>query len=160
MGTSSRLATVLDAEMLRQKRVSIFPPGTPLVQMQNSPNQPVPNLLAYWGGRYLLRYLLPHQVGTLLNGTNTRQYVTLTPYAPEETVTWLALPAPNQPRPYVLLLNPTHLDPVLYPVYGPRWVQMGGGIEYILNTGFPANAIVSVSPDPSAPPARWELEVK
>jgi hypothetical protein len=155
MGTSSRLATVLDAEMLRQKGVNIFAPGTSLVQMQTSPHQPV-NISSHLGERYLLRYLLPHQVGTLLNGTPRRQYVTPTPYAPEETGSWLALPSPNQPRPYVLLLDPTQLRDV----YGPRWVQMGGGIEYILAQGFRPGAIVNMSPDPSTTPPRWELEVK
>ena len=100
--------------------------------------------------------MLPHQVGTLLNGTTNRQFVTPTPYSPEETVSWLALPSPSQPRPYVLLLDPAQLQDV----YGPRWVHMGGGIEYILNTGFPPNAIARISPDPSNPPAIWELEVK
>jgi hypothetical protein len=100
--------------------------------------------------------LLPSRLGTLLGGTNNPQYVTPTPYAPEETISWLALPLPNQPRPYGLLLDPDKLTDV----YGPRWGLLGGGIEYILKTGFTPDAIVRISPDSSTPPSRWELEVK
>ena len=71
-------------------------------------------------------------------------------------MSWLALPAPDQPRPYALLLDPTNLQDV----YGPRWVQMGGGIEYILANGFLVNDIVDISPDPASLPSKWELEVK
>jgi hypothetical protein len=145
--------------MLDKRVISIYPAGTPHIYSPGTPlsgMQLVKDLSNQLGKRYLLRYLLPHQLGTLLNGTSNRQYVTPTPYAPEETVSWLALPAPDQPRPYVLVLDPKKLTDV----YGPRWVQMGGGIEYILDKGFLADAIVSISPDPSTPPAKWELEVK
>ena len=56
------------------------------------------------GGRYLLRYLLPHQVGQFSNGSAETHYVTPTPYAPEETVHYLALPEPDQPRSYAPVL--------------------------------------------------------
>ena len=158
MGTSSRLATILDSEMLINNGARIYPPGFPLASLRLLPSQPVPtsDLSTQLGKRYLLRYLLPHQVGTLTTGTTRRQHVTPTAYAPEETVSWLALPSPTQPRTYVLLLYPSQLTNV----YGPRWVLMGGGIEYILATGFTQSAIKRISPDPSSPPAIWELEVK
>jgi hypothetical protein len=151
LGTCSRIAMVIGSEMLSNNGIHIYPQGTPLTGMS-----PVNNLSTQLSGRYLLRYLLPHQLGRFLNGTSTRQYVTPTPYAPEETASWLALPAPDQPRPYDLVLDPTQL----HDVFRPRWVQMGGGIEYILNTGFLSNAIANVSPDPSTSPAKWELEIK
>ncbi len=103
--------------MLTNNGTRIYPPGFPLAGLRRYRSQPVPagNLVAQLGNRYLLRYLLPHQLGSLITGTNRRQHVTPTAYAPEETVSWLALPFPTQPRPYVLLLNPIHLTDV----YGP-----------------------------------------
>jgi hypothetical protein len=96
-------------------------------------------------GRYLLRYLLPHQVGQYAAGSGDQHWVTPTPYAPEETVSWLALPAPRDPRTYVMVLHPAQI-PV---ICGPRWVRFGGGIEYYLPNGFP----------PAALAFSWELEV-
>ena len=98
----------------------------------------------------VLEYSPLEEGGGERHGTGHRQYVTPTPYAPEEVVSWLALPAPDQQRPFVLVLDPTGLTDV----YGPRWVSMGGGIEYILDSGFPERAIVNVSPDPITPAAK------
>lgn len=98
------------------------------------------------GGRYLLRYLLPHQVGVHIEGTQESQWVTPTPYAPEETVSWLALPAPTQPRTLVLLLKPEMIDEI----WGPRWVRLGQGIEYYLPQGFGRNALAFP----------WEIQVR
>ena len=78
------------------------------------------------GDRYLMRYLLPHQVGQFVGGSSGPHWVTPTAYAPEETISWLALPAPRDPRPYVMLLKPEEI----VDIWGPRWVRFGGGIEY------------------------------
>src|SRR5690242_20129012 len=84
----------------------------------------VTDLPGQLGGRYLLRYLLRSQLGTLTSGTSQTQYVTPTPYAPEETITWLALPPTAGYREWVLLLDPGQLTHVR----GPRWIRLGGGI--------------------------------
>lgn len=98
------------------------------------------------GGRYLLRYLLSHQVGIHIQGTHESQWVTPTPYAPDETVSWLALPAPMQPRTFVMLLDPKEIDEI----WGPRWVRLGRGIEYYLPNGFGKNALAFP----------WEIQVR
>lgn len=146
MGTSSWLTTVMDQEMMefiRLPQVKVAPRTALDSGLARKTGQEVSNEL---GGRYLLRYLLSHQVGLYRNGSNERQYATPTPYAPEETISWLALPAPERPRPFVLILDPSKIVEVL----GPRWVRLGKGIEYILPLGFPREAIVF----------GWELEVK
>ncbi len=97
------------------------------------------------GGRYLLRYMLPRQVGKYALGSPDRHFVTPTAYSPEDTVSWLYLPKPNEKRRYVMLLDPAKIPYV----QGPRWVHLGKGIEYILPHGFPREAVVG----------RWELEV-
>jgi len=97
------------------------------------------------GGRYLLRYMLSHQVGQYALGSQDRHFVTPTAYSPEDAVSWLYLPKPSEKRPFVMLLNPAKIPYVR----GPRWVRLGNGIEYILPRGFPREAVV----------AGWELEV-
>lgn len=159
MGTSSRLATMLDADMLaRNGRTRIAPPGTP----QSRLSIRTANRVAWeLGGRYLLRYLLPYHLQSYFNGgpdslqafLNMGHYVTPTPFSPEETVPWLALPAPDQPRPYVLLLKP---ERITTRILGPRWVRMGGGIEYILPDGFNQSAIVHIG---TTTPSQWPLLV-
>lgn len=113
MGTSSRLATILDSEMLRAKGVLSYPAGTPLTLMNPLSNVALATQL---DGRYLLSYF--SQAPQTLTAWPNRTYVTPTPYSPEETVSWLALPNPSQPRGFVLLLNPAKLNNI----YGPRWV--------------------------------------
>jgi len=142
LGTSSRLATQLDQEMLESISGPIAPRSTPIHTLQRTGAQVVKEL----GGRYLLRYLLPHQVGLHIHGSADPHWVTPTPYAPEETISWLALPAPRDPRPYVMVLNPAAIPAI----WGPRWVRFGGGIEYFLPNGFPGDALAFP----------WELEVR
>ena len=158
MGTSSYLATFSDARMIELPRppgaplTKIYHPGTPLVQMPPFQGNTLKTQL---GGRYLVRYLRGDQVGNLVNGIRTRQYVSPTPYSPGEAVKWLALPRPNCPPKFVLLLITDHLRNIR----GPRYVLLGGGIEYILEDGFDKNALVSVSADPSNQP-RWEISIR
>lgn len=143
MGTSSRLATQLDREMLEGAHgVAIAPSSVPIDRLRKSGRQVADEL----GGRHLLRYMLPHQVGHYTAGSSDPHWVTPTPYAPEETLSWLALPAPRDPRPYVMLLKPGEIAEV----WGPRWVRFGGGIEYYLPRGFPPEAVAF----------SWELEVR
>src|SRR5215211_4018811 len=148
-GTSSRLATHLDAEHIRI-RTPIAAIGTPLHALPR-----VNDLDGQLGGRLLLRYLTADRVGTLLGGVRHRQFVTPTGYAPGETISWLALPPAAGPRTFALLLKPAQLNDVR----GPRWIQFGGGIEYVLESGFSADAIADVAPGPIGA-ARWEVEVR
>jgi hypothetical protein len=135
--------------MLLRRGVLIEPSTTPVNELPRKTGQQVADEI---GRRYLLRYLLPHQVGSFISGSQNQHYVTPTPYAPEETIFFLALPAPTQPRPYVLVLDPEQIDHIL----GPQWIRGAPGIQYILPHGFPQKAIVV----PGAPGAAWEIQVK
>jgi len=151
MGTSSRLATMIDADMLARHGVSIAPPGTPDNSLVRKTG-----ILVSWelGGRFLLRYLLSSQLASLVTSAflNRPHYVTPTPFSAEETIAWLALPSPNQPRPYVVLLKPASIPTI----WGPRWVHLGGGIEYVLPNGFQQSDMVDVG---TAPGTSWPLLV-
>jgi hypothetical protein len=84
---ASWLATYLDYCMLTEAGAAIAP--------QLGPGVPRP--LARSGaavarelfGRPLLRYITRRQLGQFINGTSEETYVTLTAYAPEETVSYL-----------------------------------------------------------------------
>ena len=143
-GTASWLATVLDQEMIEvAKRVHIATRATPDRLLPRKTGREVANEL---GQRYLIRYLLPSQVGKLTGGSPDRQFVTPTPVAPGDTVSYLALPAPKQPRRFVLLLKPWEIDEIL----GPRWINLGRTIEYLLPDGFPGASVA----------LGWELQLK
>ncbi len=103
------------------------------------------------GGRYLLRYVLPEQVGRFASGSDIQHYVTPTPYAPEETISYLALPVPRQPRTHVLVLDPARIEYIC----GPQRIAGAPGIQYILPVGFSQDAIVGAGAG-----AHWELEVR
>jgi hypothetical protein len=143
LGTCSRIATILDQEMLEiVHNILIAPRPTPDASL---PRKSGKQVSAELGGRYLLRYLLPWQVGLYLRGSGGCHYVTPTPYTPEETISWLFLPKLPFPRPYAMLLDPSQISEIL----GPRWVRLGGGIEYILPNGFTEDALVKP----------WEIQV-
>jgi hypothetical protein len=61
MGVCSRLATVLDHEMLEVRGVIIASRLTPDDELPRKDGKDVADEL---GGRYLLRYMLPHQTGS------------------------------------------------------------------------------------------------
>lgn len=146
------ISTFLDSRMieLNPRHLKIAPAGTPL---KNLPKLNGPQLQRQLQNRILLKYLRPNQIGKLLIGVNTRQYVTPTPYSPRGAVRWLALPRPNIPPGYVLLLRPRELRNI----WGPRFVLLGGGIEYILEDGFEKKAIFRISPDPGR--SQWEISI-
>jgi hypothetical protein len=125
-----------------QRSAAIAGRGTPDFQLQRRSGGDVAREL---GNRYLLRYLLAHQLGQFQNGSSRNHHVTPTPYSPEDTISWLALPRPTEPRTHVMLLDPARISVIL----GPRWVRLGKGIEYVLPDGFSQGAIVF----------RWELPV-
>lgn len=154
MGACSYLAKQLDVGMLEVKGVPIAAVGTPARELPRLSGAELGQQLC---GRILLHYLLDEYDRTILEGTDRLVYVTPTPYAPAETIFWLNLSFRPKQRRYVLLLRP---EP-LYEVAGPRWIAPGGiGIEYLLLSGFPAEAIVEMSHDRLGRPGRWPLEVR
>jgi hypothetical protein len=90
------------------------------------------------GGRPLLRYGRMEQLTDFHMGSDRVHYVTPTPYAPSDASQWLALPRLTESRIGVGLIDPLKLGD--RPVLGPRWVWLGGGIEYVLPEGFPPEA--------------------
>jgi len=140
MATCSAIATRLDEEMLARRPVIVYPSHTPLSAMPARPGLDVATEL---GGRYLLRYLTRKQYRQFTTGSASLQFVTLTPYSPTEAIAWLALPTPAR-REFALFLDPMRLSDIR----GPRRVLLGGGLEYLLASGFPAAAIVVGWPVP------------
>jgi len=164
MGTSSHLATLLDAEMLRRNGVKAIYHWVGWDQIIAEQGARGLDASKHFDGRFLLRYVRRSQQGRFTSGSTGQTFVTPTPYAPEEAVSWLSLPFPGDPPALVLLLDPRELGyrdtGPIYRVYGPRWVPFGRGIEYLLYDGFPERAIVPVADGPGGRVGRWELEVR
>lgn len=139
----SRLATVLDLEMLIANGAVIHSPNISDAALAPRTGSEVAREL---GGRYLLRYVRPHQLGTLIGGSARAQWVTPTPYSRTAVARWLALPNPLDPPRHALVLDPEAIAVLA----GPRLVRLGGGIEYFLPQGFSRDAIVAPG---------WEVEV-
>jgi len=140
MATCSAIATRLDEEMLAHRPAIVYPSHTPFSAM---PARLGPDIAVELGGRYLLRYLLRKQYRQFTAGSPSPHFVTPTPYSPTEVISWLALPTPAR-REFVLFLDAMRLSDVR----GPRRVLLGCGLEYLLASGFPANAIVVGWPIP------------
>jgi hypothetical protein len=87
--------------------------------------------------------LIRKQYRQFTAGSTSLHFVTPTPYSPTEVISWLALPTPAR-REFVLFLDAMYLSDVR----GPRRVLLGGGLEYLLASGFPANAIIVGWPVP------------
>jgi hypothetical protein len=148
MGTSSWLATWLDATMLEAQGAFIdsAPPlsrGTPRSGLRAAEEL---------AGRLLIRYISPAQLGHFDRGSNFPCYTTPTPYTPEEAVAYLLMPQADVPRTYAYLLDPRRIPAI----QGPLWVAAARGIQYILPEGFPEDAIVV----PGAPTGRWAIPVR
>jgi hypothetical protein len=131
---AARLATVLDQEMLEGRGVEIASRVTPDAQL---PEKAGVDVFAELGGRFLVRYLLKESLPGAIRGTAKVTYVTPTPYSPKDAVELLMLPAEDRTREHAMLLDPRGISVVL----GPRWVQGGFGIEYILPRGYTREAI-------------------
>jgi hypothetical protein len=140
------LSTVLDQEML-ESRVHVpglgFTPvrGTIASRRTKDDSLPIKTGMQVWqelGGRWLLHYLPLDQIGAFTDGSVRKHFVTPTAYAPEDSVSYLDLPAPQRPRTHVLLLDPR----IIQRIAGPRWVRLGIGIEYFLPDGFPKEALI------------------
>ena len=138
--SSPNLLPDLDEAMLALRPAIVYPSHTPLTSM---PSRPGADIAAELGGRYLLRYLIRKQYRQFTTGSTSLQFVTPTPYSPTEVISWLALPTTTR-REFALFLDAKHLSDVR----GPRRVLLGGGLEYILASGFPTAAIVVGWPVP------------
>lgn len=152
---SSRLAHNLDEAMLsmsvsrqvaRGQTGPIARRGTPDNMLLTVAGSVVADEL---GGRYLVRYA--SQPGGLRDaaGRTASVYVSPTPFAPTEAVRWLALPRRVG---FYLLLDAAFVPQIA----GPRYVQFGQGLEFLLPTGFPAAAVVTVG---TATGTAWPLPV-
>lgn len=131
---AARLATILDQEMLEGRGVEIASRVTPDARLPKKSGEEV---FAELGGRFLVRYLLKEALQTATQGTTKVTYVTPTPYSPTDAVELLMLPAEDRQREHAMLLDPRKISEVL----GPRWVQGGFGIEYLLPQGYTQEAI-------------------
>lgn len=139
--------------MLHKRGVAVYDYHVPWPQMLRFDGQDV---AAQLGGRYLLYFLRDEQLGTLVDGSSRMRYVTPTPYPPTgDMISALALPFADVMRPFVLMLDPAKLSNVR----GPRRVKGGDGIEYVLVDGFPGDAVIEMSADPSDRPSRWESRI-
>src|SRR5262245_37225291 len=147
-GTSSWLATFLDADMLVRNSAVIL---DPLNAGSNPPVRSGTDVSRELGGRLLLRYVAPYQLGQFRHGSRAECYATPTAYTPDEVVKYVLLPGAGIPREHVLLLDPSRIRWI----QGPMWVALARGVQYTLPDGFPEEAIVV----PGAPTTRWELPV-
>jgi hypothetical protein len=146
------VATWLDWEMLRNRSVQVAPAIPPpptsvglspgLFGMARKSGQDVYKEI---GGRYLLRYVREWQVGSFQNGSGNFHYVTPTLYRSTDAVAPLFLPAGDRPPPFAMLLDPRKIPEI----WGPRFVYLGFGIEYVLPMGFTKQAIVG----------NWEISI-
>ena len=132
------LATNLDLEMLLARGVIISPSNIPVEDLPIKTGEEVADELA---GRPLIRYLCRQDVSRYLRGDRNPHYTTPTPYSPTDLISFLCLPDPQTARTHCLLLDPQNIEIIL----GPRLIQWGGGIEYILPHGFEQEDLIKVS---------------
>src|SRR5436305_52419 len=105
MASAALLATTLDEEMLLGRNVEISSSATPNSKLESKTGEKVS-----WeiGGRWLVHYLLNPQVFN--EPWRNCVYVTPTPYAPDDTVSFLALPRASDRREFCILLMPERID--------------------------------------------------
>jgi hypothetical protein len=96
-------------------------------------------------GRALLRYV--DRWSAHESGRTIETFACPTPYTPSEVMRFLAPPRPDLLRDYVLFLDPKEI----VVIRGPRWCNLGGGIEYVLPDGYPETAIIGPG---------WAVEVE
>lgn len=131
MSSSAWLATQMDARMLDKQVASA---GTPIEHLPVRSGVDVARELA---NRPLLRYVdyeLVHEAGR-----TAPTFVCPTPYASTDQVEYLALPRPDLTREFVILIDAAKVTKVI----GPRWCDLGSGIEYVLPDGYPEQAMMA-----------------
>ena len=140
--SASRLAKILDQEMIERAGTTIAPATTLDAHLPRRAGSDVSREL---GGRFLIRYMLHRQLGSFRGGSTAKHFVTPTPLSVASVGPYLALPSVSEPRPFALLIDAAAVTVV----QGPRWVRGGDGIEYLLPDGF--------RPDALALP--WEIQI-
>jgi len=131
------IAEILDEEMIERSSPSPIASGIRRTNLSELPRREGSRVAAELGHRYLLRFLMESQVSLFLDGSTSLHFATPTPYGTDDCPSWLALPRPENPRAYAMLLDPSKI-PV---IQGPRKIRGGHGIEYVLPEGFPKEAI-------------------
>jgi hypothetical protein len=134
MSSAAKLATELDEIMLGK---AIYARMSDIASL---PERTGADVYAELKGRPLLRYIPLEQVHEADSGRNLLEtFVTPTPAAVEDLTRYFAIPRPDLSRGYVIKLDPREIDVIK----GPRWVNSGQGIEYILPNGFRPEAVMS-----------------
>ncbi len=144
MAHCSRLATVLDQEMIevtRQVRIC-----SRITRDEDLPRKTGQDVALELGCRYLLRYVMSHQVGEFTGGSAVKHWVTPTPVCTGGDGSVAVSPQPRR-QPVACNAAGPGKDPV---DTGPPLGRLGDGIEYILPDGFPREAVVG----------GWEMEVQ
>ena len=131
----ARIAAILDEEMI--ERSNTIASGITACLLSSLPRRDGVAVAKELGHRYLLRFVMESQLNLFLDGSPDVHYVTPTPYDPADSPSWLALPRPENPREYVMLLDASRIPEI----QGPRRTRGGHGIEYVLPRGFPKEAI-------------------
>jgi hypothetical protein len=137
IGRSMYQTVFEDIEALRSRGVNIANADAPERELPPRSGSEVARDLST---PYLFRYLIPDQVGKLRFGSDSIHYFTIHVLPSEEIIPTLVLPAPNAIRDHVLLLDPLRMQK--RPIFGPRLIRGGPGIEYRLPQGFPREAVV------------------
>lgn len=137
MHAVTRLAVHLDITMLHARGVVIADEDVPVDDL------PFCTPTDHLGDRLLLKYLRPDDPErfSILSGVSQfpgRHYVTPTPIAREDLVSVLMLQPRKKKKPCWCLPLLPHM---LYDVRGPRRINGGYGVEYILDSGFSSLAI-------------------
>jgi hypothetical protein len=132
----TQLAVRLDITMLQARGIAIADEDVP------DANLPFCNPADQLGDRLLIKYLRPDEAEkySILSGVSMfsgRHFVTPTPIAARDLVSVLALPPLGKRPCWLLLLRPEKL----LAVKGPRRIQGGYGVEYVLEDGFSTLAI-------------------
>ncbi|MFI0827282.1 hypothetical protein ACH4Q7_22820 [Streptomyces roseolus] len=89
-------------------------------------------------GRLLVHYLWPGRREDFSQGIERKMWVTTTAYSAEDASPYLRLPFPDVLRRSVILIDPLKVRGLR----GPKHVARGGGIEFLLPFGAPAEAIM------------------
>lgn len=128
--SSAWLSTASDARMLS---MSIASSETSLDMLPVRRGESVARELA---GRPLFRYVDERHAKEVRHPGPV--FVTPTPYQPDELQTYLALTGWPAARTFVLRLDPLKLSSLR----GPRWCDVGIGVEYILLRGYEPEAVI------------------
>ena len=133
MASAAWLATQMDHYMLDK---AIADHTVPAPRLPRKSGQDVSIEL---GGRQLLRYVDLYRVHEAHDGrVGVPTWVTPTPFATDDVVHYLDLPAPEKRRTHVIRLDPRLVDVIM----GPQWVGLGMGIQYYLPDGYSSAAIM------------------